>query len=134
MFRRFHIWKKKDILIVLGVISICVLWGIYYYNYGEWYVLNKGGVISDYDEGGGAYTIDNEETAIAVGAAILKDYRSEWYESVKKDLVAKREGGVWTVYNEIKVSKSRLKRYSIYAGALYVQFKESGEIIRVGVE
>lgn len=126
--------KKYIKFTTLGAIIIIVLWGLYYYNYGEWYVLNKSGVITDYNEGGVSYVIDDEETAIAVGSAILKDFEPEWYESIKDDIVAIRENSVWTVYNEIKTSKSRLRKYSVKGGgALYVQFKDNGEIIRVGV-
>lgn len=127
--------KYIIIFVVLSATIIGVIWGVYYYNYGEWYVLNRSGVSHNYDDGGVSYIIDDEETALAVGTAILKDFEPEWYESVKNDFVAKKENGVWTIYNEIKISKNRLRKYSVKGGgALYVQFKENGEIIRVGVD
>ncbi len=128
--------KKRIVLAVLIIAVIGILWGIYYYNYGNWVVLNTGGAAShDYDDAGDhTYIIDDEETAITIGSAILKDYFPDSYKRLENDIVAKRENGVWTVYNEVKTSKSQLRKYSFYGGVLYVQFKENGEIIRVGVD
>ncbi len=126
--------KKRIVFAVLIIAVIGILWGIYYYNYGNWVVSNTLGVSHDYDMGGEPYIIDDEKTALDIGSAILKNYEPEWYESDKKNFVAKRENGVWTVYNEIKTSKSKLRKYSHKGGVLYVQFKENGEIIRVGVD
>ena len=125
---------KKFNVIILCILLIGVLFIVYIYNYGEWIVLNEGGVISNYSENGTKFIIDNEETAVAIGSALLKDYEPDWYNKVKDDIVAVENNGVWTVYNELKTSKSKLRKYFVHATGLFVQFKEDGEIIRIGVE
>lgn len=127
--------KKHIMFIILGVIIVGVLFGIYYYNYGNWVLMNDGGGVShNYDDGGVPYIIDNEETAIAIGSAILKDFEPEAYDSIENDIAAAWENGVWTVYNEVRTNKNRLRKFSVKGvGSLYVQFKENGEILRAGV-
>lgn len=125
---------KKFNVIILCILLIGVLFIVYIYNYGEWVVLNEGGVISNYSENGTKFIIDNEETAVAIGSALLKDYEPDWYNKVKDDIVAVENNGVWTVYNELKTSKSKLRKYFVHTTGLFVQFKEDGEIIRIGVE
>lgn len=141
---------KKNISIILIIIIIGAAIGIYQYNYGKYIVLNPDdGVYTEaeryidscnYESNDRGIApdenmIESEETALEIGKALLKEHFSDSYNNIKNDIVVREEDGNWVVYNEIKVSRSYLKKYSHKGGVLYVKFsKKSGEVLRVGVE
>lgn len=82
------------------------------------------------------YVIKNSETALKVGAAVLQEYNTKWYDKIQDNMkVELEEGDIWLVYGTPKVSKQIIKKYSHYGGGLSVRISaKNGEIISINVE
>lgn len=129
---------KKIFICTILAILFCLFAGIYMYNYGNYIVVNT---YEESDNNHSNETIDNNdfliknrEAALAIGNAILKEHFYNSYQNIKDNIVLREEGEYWIVYNEIKVSRNYLKKYSVKGGELYVKFsKIDGRIEKVGI-
>lgn len=135
--------KKYVLIVVIIAFIIGILISVYFYNYGEYIVLNSGNwfyeEINMCTENNGIsddeYMIANEETALEIGKAILKEHFPKSYKNIEKNIVVKDVNENWIVYNEIKVSRKYLKKYSFKGGGIYViLYKKTGEVLKIGID
>lgn len=141
--------KKKYIIITCFVILglfICV----YIYYFGEVVVLNhysesylesfiKDNIYTDENNpkiiNGSENIVKNEETAIAIGKAVLKEHFTSIYGKIKNNITVRDMKDVWLVYDEVKTSRYNVYRHSIKNDSVIYAIikKNSGEIIKVGI-
>ena len=141
--------KKKYIIItcfVILVFFICV----YIYYFGEVVVLNhysesylesfiKDNIYTDENNpkiiNGSENIVKNEETAIAIGKAVLKEHFTSIYGKIKNNITVRDMKDVWLVYDELKTSRNNVYRHSIKNDSVIYAIikKNSGEIIKVGI-
>lgn len=79
--------------------------------------------------------VENEETALAIGKAVLKEHFTSIYEKIKSNITVRDMGDVWLVYDEVKTSRYDVYRNSIKNDSVvYVIIKKNnGEILKVGI-
>lgn len=79
--------------------------------------------------------VESEETALAIGKAVLKEHFTSIYEKIKSNITVRDMGDEWLVYDEVKTSRYDVYRNSIKNDSVvYVIIKKNnGEILKVGI-
>lgn len=141
---------KKKYIIIICFIILSLFVCVYIYYFGEFVVLNhysesylesfkKDSLYIDKNNreivDGNEGIVENEETALAIGKAVLKEHFTSVYGKIKNNITVRDMEDAWLVYDEVKTSRYNVYRHSIKNdSAVYVIIKKNnGEIIKVGI-